>query len=196
MGVAAAFTACGWPGTVDVEMMKGQLELQPESVEPAHNIRFRVSSVAGVEDWLEMRASNAEDPRILQTEARVFSRYLVGRNPPDELIDRYEKANGILFAEPCDRRDAALIGFVGRHPWSVSFLDAASGLLRPSGLLRGKILTMGAILETSPEFADDFLPREEHPAAFVFHLLILGVVAVACVVLGSLLYGVAIRSRP
>jgi len=141
-------------------------------------------------------SSGAEDSRSLQTEARVFSRYLVGRDPPDELIGRYERANRALFTEPVDQRDRALVGFVGRHPWSVSFLDAASGLLRPNGLLRGKILTMGAILETSTEFADEFLPRAAHPAALVLRLFMLGVVAVTCAVLGSLLYGVAIRSRP
>ena len=141
-------------------------------------------------------SSGAGDSRSLQIEARVFSRYLVGRNPPDELIDRYEKANRALFTEPVDQRDRALVGFIGRHPWSVSLLDAASGVIRPKGLLRGKILTMGAILETSPEFADEFLPREAHPATLVLRVFTLGVVAVACAVLGSLLYGIAIRSRP
>ena len=141
-------------------------------------------------------SSGAGDSQSLQAEARVFSRYLVGRDPPDELIGRYERANRALFTEAADQRDRAIVGFVGRHPWSVSFLDAASGLLRPNGLLRGKILTMGAILETSTEFADEFLPRAAHPAELVLRFFTLGVVAVICAVLGSLLYGVAIRSRP
>ncbi len=140
-------------------------------------------------------SGDAEDPRTLEAEARVFSRYLVGQDPPGELIDRYEKANRALFTEPVDLRDRALVAFVGRHPWSVSLLDAASGLLRPNGLLRGKVLTMAAILETSPEFADEFLPRRAHPAALLLRLFTLGFVAVARAVLGSLLYGVAVRSR-
>jgi hypothetical protein len=141
-------------------------------------------------------SSGAGDSRSLQIEARVFSRYLVGRDPPGELIGRYERANRALFNEPVDQRDRALVGFVGRHPWSVSFLDAASGLLRPNGLLRGKILTMGAILETSPEFAEEFLPRAAHPAVLVLRLFTLGLAGVTRAVLGSLLYGVALRSRP
>ena len=85
--------------------------------------------------------------------------------------------------------------FVGRHPWTVSLLDAASGLLRPNGLLRGKILTMGAILETSPEFADHFLPRHAHPVTLVVRLSLVGFVAVARTALGVLLYAFAVRSR-
>ncbi len=138
----------------------------------------------------------AEDSGKLQSEARIFSRYLVGQDPPDELIDRYQKASRALFTEPVDGRDRAVVQFVDRHPWSLSFLDAASGLLRPNGLLRGKILTMGAILETSPQLADEFLPRHAHPVPLVLRLGILGLVAVANAVIGSLLYAVAIRYRP
>lgn len=136
-----------------------------------------------------------QDPQQLQIEALAFSRYLVGRDPSRELIDRYEKANRALFTEPVEQRDAALVEFVNRHPWSVSLLDAASGLLRPNGLLRGKILTMGAILEASPEFADQFLPRHAHPVTLVVRLSLLGFVAAARAALGTLLYAVAVRSR-
>jgi hypothetical protein len=73
-------------------------------------------------------ANDAEEGGSLQIEARVLARYLVGRTPPQELIDRYERANRTLFTEPVEQRDAALVGFVGRHPWSVPFLDAASGV--------------------------------------------------------------------
>ena len=143
-----------------------------------------------------LRVSNAaEEGGSLQSEARVLARYLVGRTPPLELIERYERASRTLFTEPVERRDAALVGFVGRHPWSVPFLDAASGFLRPDGLLRRKILTMGAILETAPEFADEFLPRSAHPVALVLRLCGLGFLALSYSVLGSLLYAAAIRSR-
>jgi hypothetical protein len=140
-------------------------------------------------------ANDAEDGGSLQSEARVLARYLVGRTPSQELIDRYERANRALFTEPVEQRDAALVGFISRHPWSVPFLDAASGVLRPDGLLRRKILTMGAVLETAPEFADEFLPRGAHPAALALRLCSLGFVALSYSVLGSVLYAVAIRSR-
>lgn len=141
-------------------------------------------------------SGDAQDSQQVRAEALVFSRYLVGQDPPDELIDRYQKASRALFTEPVDGRDRAVVEFVGRHPWSLSFLDAASGLLKPNGLLRGKILTMGAILETSPDLADEFMPLDAHPVVLVLRLGILGLVAVANALLGSLLYAVAIRYRP
>lgn len=141
-------------------------------------------------------ANDAEEGQSLQIEARVLARYLVGRTPPQELIDRYEKANRALFTEPVEQRDAALVGFVHRHPWSVPFLDAASGVLRPESLLRRKILTMGAVLETAPEFADEFLPRSANTAALALRLCSLAFVALSYSVLGSVLYAAAIRSRP
>jgi len=140
-------------------------------------------------------ASGAEDQRSLQVEARLIARYLLGRVPSQELVERYEEANRALFTGPVDQEDAAVIGFVSRHPWSVPFMDAASGLLRPDGMLRGKILTMGAILETSPEFADEFLPRTVRPTRLLLRLFVLGLAAAAYIVLGTLLYAVAIRSR-
>jgi hypothetical protein len=135
------------------------------------------------------------DDARLETEARLFARYLVDSLPPPELIERYREANRVLFPEPGEPRDAAVIGFVHRHPWSVPFLDAAAALLRPSGLLRNKILLMGAILETSPAFADEFLPRNARPFELVFRLLVLGTAAVARAVLGAPLYAAASRSR-
>ena len=67
----------------------------------------------------------------LDMEARTFTRYLVGRPPPPELVARYREANAVLFATPVDPVDAAVVDFVRRHPWSVGLLDAAVGLRRP-----------------------------------------------------------------
>ena len=57
-------------------------------------------------------------------------------------------------------------------------LDAAAGLLRPGGALRNRILLMAAILETTPEFADHFLPQHMGPLALVLHVGVAGTVAV------------------
>jgi hypothetical protein len=136
----------------------------------------------------------AEDG-VLDDEARLFARYLVGRMPPSDLVARYAEADRTIWTTPAPPREAGLVLFVGRHPWSVGLLDAAAGLLQPSGRLRGKILVMSAILETSPVFADEFLPRSIRGGALLLRLIGAGTAAVAQTLLGALLYPFAIRSR-
>jgi len=132
---------------------------------------------------------------VLAAEARVFARYLVGHAAGEALAARYAAGSRALFPEPPAPRDAAVLGFVRRHPWSLGLLDAASGLVRPGGPLRNRILLMAAILETTPEFADRFLPRQQGPLALVLKVAGAGALAVAEAVLGALLYPLAARSR-
>ena len=142
-----------------------------------------------------MVANVGGEALALEGEARVFGRYLVGRFPSAELVERYCAANAAIFTEAAGPEDLALVGFVRRHPWSVSLLDASSGLLWPGNLLRNKILLMAAILETSPEFADEFLPRDARPLGLFVGLVVHGTLAVARAVLGAAVYPVAVRSR-
>lgn len=96
-------------------------------------------------------------PDIAAREARLFGRYLLDRDPPPELIDRYVAACDQLFGGETDTADAALLGYVDRHPHALPFLDAAAGVLRPGSLLRKKILLMAAIIEASVHHAGEFL---------------------------------------
>ncbi len=136
-----------------------------------------------------------ERQRELEREARTFGRHLVGRTPPAELVERYCEAMTVLLAEPPSARDAALLGFALRHPWSVSCLDAAAGWLDRDGLLRSKLLVMTAVLETSPTFADEFLPRTPSPAGLLGGLAAVGVATVARLVVGLVLWPLALRTR-
>jgi hypothetical protein len=128
-------------------------------------------------------------------EAHAFARYLVGRMPPVELVARYEDANRVLFTAPVPVGDDAVLRFARRHPWSVGYLDAAAGLLRPGGLLRSKILVMSAILETSPAFADDFLPRSISAPRLAVQVLISGAAAVTRAAVGIALHTAVARPR-
>jgi hypothetical protein len=135
------------------------------------------------------------DDAELEAEARLFTRYLLGREPPDELVTRYRDASRALFYEPVDPREAAVADYARRHPWSLPFLEAASALLRPGSLLRNKVLMMSAILETSPAFADEFLPRNASLAAIVLRVLGDGAAAALRAALGAPLLAAASRSR-
>jgi hypothetical protein len=132
----------------------------------------------------------------LELEAWVFGRYLIGTPPPPKLTRRYASACRTLLTDKPRPQDASVVRFVRRQPWSAPFLDAASGLLAPRGLLRTKVLIMAAILEASREFADEFLPRED-PVGRVRLVALLagiGLVAAARTLLGAALYPIATRS--
>ncbi|HJQ82702.1 MAG TPA: hypothetical protein VKA21_01395 [Candidatus Binatia bacterium] len=133
--------------------------------------------------------------RELEIEAHAFARHLVGRTPPPELVARYCDASALLFPGPDAPVDAAVLGFVRRHPWSVSFLEPAAGFLRPGGLLRNKVLVMSAILEASPAFADEFLFRPVGVVTLALRVAAVGTLAVLRTVLGLALYPLAARAR-
>ena len=131
----------------------------------------------------------------LEDEARIFGRYLVGGTPEPALVARYCAASRALWPAPPGARDAALLDFVRRRPWSVGPLDAAAALLDPGGLLRSKVLVMSALLEATPSHADDFLPRPVPAPALLWRLAASGTAAVAQAVFGVLLYRLAGRAR-
>jgi hypothetical protein len=124
----------------------------------------------------------------LAAEARLFARYLVGREPTPAHVERYVAANRTLFPNGLAAEDAAVLAWVRHRPWSIGPLDAAAGLLRPGGALRNRILLMAAVLETTPEFADHFLPRQLGPLALVLRVGVAGMVAVTNALLGVPLY--------
>jgi hypothetical protein len=128
-------------------------------------------------------------------EARLFARYLVGRVPPADLVERYRDASRTIWNGGTPPAEDALLTFVRRHPWAVGPLDAATSLLRPGGLLRSKILTMAAILEASPAFADDFLPRSVSKGALAWQLCASGAAASLQVLIGLVLLPIARRAR-
>ncbi len=127
-------------------------------------------------------------------DAVLLARYLVGREPEPELIARYREAVRTTWPTAPPPREAALVAFVRRHPWSLGPLDAAAALVQPAGRLRGTVLVMSAILETSPAFADDFLPQSAPLGSTVLRLVRDGTVAVAKAAVGLLLYPVAARA--
>jgi hypothetical protein len=127
-------------------------------------------------------------------EAAAFSRYLVGDVAPSELLERYETGCRTLFTDAPDAEDAALLDFARRHGWSVPYLDAAVALRRPHATLRARLLLMAAVLETSPRYADRFLPVDTAALAFVWRLARHGVPAVMYAVIGLMLLPLALRS--
>lgn len=137
---------------------------------------------------------DAAERRRVEEEARVFARYLVRTAPPHGAVERYADAVSRLFPEPDAARDRAVLAFVGRHPWSVGCLDAATALVARESRLRQRLLVMAAVLEATPEGAAEFLPRDAGLASLLLRLPAIGIAAVGRVLVGLVLLPLARRA--
>lgn len=124
----------------------------------------------------------------------VAARYLVGRLPSAHLLARCEVATRERLAPPAAGVDLALWRFVARHPWSLGPLDAAAAVLRPQGDLRSRLLVVAAVLEATPEYAEEFLPCRGGLLNLA-RLPVLGLTAVVRAFLGLMLWPLAGRCR-
>ena len=94
---------------------------------------------------------------ILETEARIFTRYLVRRGASAQAVRLYKTA--VSGSKP-DKADEKLLNFMRTHPSSIGFIDAGLVFHDPSSEARRRLYVMLAILEASPENHDLFLPKK------------------------------------
>ncbi len=125
-------------------------------------------------------------------EGRLFARYLLKEEPPEELVERYVAADTALFGT---KNHDVLTSFVERHPWSLPYLDAAAAFLQPTSLLRKKLLVTLAIVETTPHYTHLFLPSKSSLLHALWRLSCQGVLSAFSLLLGMLLYPLAMRAR-
>ncbi len=128
-------------------------------------------------------------------EGLLLARYLLRTGGvPGEAIERFEAGCKTLFGGDESAEDSALCRFVTRRPWSLAYLDAALGLLRPQALLRKKLFLMLAILEAMPQNVAAFMPRPASPFVVVARLFALGFSSGIKAIVGVILYPFAKRS--
>jgi hypothetical protein len=83
-------------------------------------------------------------------EARVFTRYITGRDAVDSVIRRYNDLTRGFSADP-------VVRFLLKNPFWISSVDAWHAMFRRKSLLRKKLFYLFCILETEPAYADLFL---------------------------------------
>ena len=96
----------------------------------------------------------------LAREAAVLTRYLLDVDCPPELSARYAAAIHRAPDSQLSTRDERVAAFAIARPWALPYIAAAAPFLSGGGLLRWKLTLMSAILETTPRFASEFLPRD------------------------------------
>ncbi len=143
---------------------------------------------------ISKKSKNDFEDRTLEKEAVLFARYLLDSNPPQEMIDRYKSANEQLGVRASTAADEQVLSFSVSHPWSIPYLDAATGLLMNDSLLRKKIYVMAAVLEASPRYAKDFLPENRFLLMVFVQLIGSGLIAGIKMLIGIPLF-LVIRRR-
>jgi hypothetical protein len=134
----------------------------------------------------------------LQHEARVFSRFLARVPATPYVTARYVDAHrATQTLGPVDRFDRWMVAVARVSPVLTRLADAYARLFLPRGVLRKKLVTLLAILETSTPFhrALDRAPGR-HPAVVVMLLAVSGVGGILAALAGTLIFGpLHIRAR-
>jgi len=94
-----------------------------------------------------------------EEEARIFGIYIVGSAPSQEIINRYEK---IVRSSSVNltKKETAIISFAQRHPRLLPAMDAYAAIFKPHLELRRRLFIMFAVLEATPKYSEEFLPKD------------------------------------
>lgn len=127
-------------------------------------------------------------------ECEILCRHLIGRAPPQPVRERFTRGSALLFADSNAPGTRAL-AFGLAHPWALGPLDAWAALLFRGSRVRRKLLFALALLETTPELAPWFEPRDLPLPAALFELAWLGSRAALNLAFGLLLWPFASPRR-
>ena len=123
-----------------------------------------------------------ESTQSLFNEARLFARYLLRATPSRQETRLYVQANRRLFAR---EETSPALRAARKTPALLGPLDAAVSFWAPDHLLRKKLLTMMAILETTPGRAHLFLSEDQGLLRLLATILWHKVAALLALTLGT-----------
>jgi hypothetical protein len=121
----------------------------------------------------------------LELEANLFGNYFLGTLPSSLVIDLYCKAM-TTQAVSLNEEEEKQLEFIRNNPWSIGMVDGALAILKPKSLIRRKLITMLAILETCPEYCHLFFPTNKS-IFFLFYLFYVGCRGIIKVFLGVII---------
>ena len=125
------------------------------------------------------------DSYSLEPEAELFGGYLLKRPPNENVKKFYIKAVSNTFIE-IKGSDKKVLDFLYRNRWSIGFIDSGLALLYPHSEIRKRIYIMFALLESSPEYVDLFLPKKRN-FLYLFVLFFVGIRSILKSLIGILL---------
>jgi NADH dehydrogenase len=112
-------------------------------------------TVAHVEVTTSVAAESTSDE--FATDCQLISRYLIDRNPPTDVVNRYREARARLADSGRLSSDREW-RWVRQHPWALPFIDASAAIFcADDSSTRKQVFLVAALLEASPINAEIFL---------------------------------------
>ena len=104
-------------------------------------------------------------------EAALFCQYIIDSFPSQEVVHRYETILNSSSVKVTPK-DARIIAFAHKHPRMLGAIDSYAALFMPHTEIRRRLYILFAVLESTPEHSEQFLPKD-HGA--LYWLVIAGV---------------------
>ena len=122
---------------------------------------------------------------FIRREANIFGRYILKKQPNDYCIFLYEQAMQRLNIS-LDSKEKRILKFILKNIWSIGMIDASLAMFDRNSQIRKKIFVMLAILETSPDYCEYFIPNKASPL-YIIYIYIMGCKAILKALAGRLL---------
>ncbi len=90
-------------------------------------------------------------------EMQCYCQYLLQKDADEQSIRLYEIAAKQI---QLSNKEEKLLSFVLNNTWSIGCIDAALALFFPKHILRRRLITAFAILETNPLYFSHFKPKQ------------------------------------
>lgn len=114
-------------------------------------------------------------------QADILTNYLVHRPATNKVKELYELT--VSKAPSSSKFETKVLHFAFKYPVLMGSLDSALALVSGEAELRRQIYYMFAILEATPEYADDFLPKKQNKY-YVIYLIWVGIKATGQIIIG------------
>ena len=121
----------------------------------------------------------------LHSEANLLGKYIIGKKINTETSEAYADSFSVSQLTISDNEQRILKKCIDK-PYLLPYYDAALSIKNPNHLLKQKLLRMFAILETRPEYADQFLGRNFSRIYFL-KIALVGVRAVLRTIVGLII---------
>ena len=118
----------------------------------------------------------------LDRQAVIFGKYLIKKTPNSPSVKKYGAAVK-LHSKKLDNQDMRLLELIEKHPTLTPFVDAALAFVKPHSEVRPRIYLLFAILESTPEYWQEFIPKKRNPL-YIFTIFSIGVRSVFRAIVG------------